>query len=75
MTATNEVLEERIKHLTSQVQAATSVAQKARTDLEEFEKAVEAREKKRLMTGISVLGSIVLSLVGIIWSYRSVIFK
>lgn len=75
MLATNEVLEERIKHLTAQVQAATSVAQKARTDLEEFEKAVEAREKKRLMTGISVLGSIVLSLVGIIWNYRSIIFK
>lgn len=75
MTATNEVLEERIKHLAAKVDQANAVAAKARDELEAFEKLVEAREKKRLMTGISVLGSIVLSLVGIIWNYRSVIFK
>lgn len=75
MSATNEVLEERVKHLTAQVEAAAAMAKEAKDELEAFEKLVEAREKKRLMTGISILGSVVLTLAGVIWNYRSVIFK
>lgn len=32
-------------------------------------------ERKRLMTGILMLGSVIMSLLGIIWAYRFVIFS
>lgn len=33
------------------------------------------RERARLKAGIGALGSVILALFGILWSYRSVIFK
>lgn len=35
----------------------------------------DVEEKKKLIWGISFLGSIILSLLGIIWNFRSAIFK
>lgn len=35
----------------------------------------EARERKRLLYGISTLGTVAMALFGVIWNYRSVIFK
>lgn len=37
--------------------------------------AIQKEEKRKLMWGISVLGSAVLALVGVIWAYRGVIFR
>ena len=34
-----------------------------------------ALERKQLVWGISVLGAAVMTLAGVIWSYRAVIFK
>ena len=38
-------------------------------------KAMKAEEKRRLIWGIGALGGAVLSLAGVIWSYREVIFR
>ena len=46
--------------------------QKQLIDLEKHE---AERETKRLMWGVSTLGAVVMTLGGIIWSYRAVIFK
>ena len=35
----------------------------------------QSAEKRQLMAGVSFLGAIVLTLFGVIWSYRSVIFR
>jgi len=34
-----------------------------------------ALERKQLVWGISILGAAVMTLAGVIWSYRAVIFK
>lgn len=34
-----------------------------------------AGERKQLLAGISFLGAIILTLSGVIWSYRGIIFK
>lgn len=44
-------------------------------ELKEFREEEQALEKKRLLWGISVLGSVIMTLGAVIWSYRSVIFK
>lgn len=44
-------------------------------DLKEFKEEEQAMEKKRLLWGISVLGSVIMTLGAVIWSYRAVIFK
>ena len=35
----------------------------------------DQQEKKQLLTGLSFLGAVILALLGVIWSYRSVIFR
>lgn len=42
---------------------------------EDFERKWEREEKRRLTAGISLLGSVVLGLFGLLWSYRAVIFQ
>jgi len=69
------LLEEKVKQLEFKLDSASTSISDLQKELENFEKTMETRERKRLVTGVSVLGSVVLSLLGIIWSYRSVIFK
>lgn len=38
-------------------------------------KDLEDAEKRKLLWGISALGSVILALGGVIWTYRGVIFK
>ena len=45
-------------------------AEEARMKIE-----IEVREKRKLLTGISVLGSIVLALASLIWAFRGDILK
>lgn len=68
MSTSTEVLEERLRHLTKDLE-------EVRSDLDRFRSDAELREKRNLIAGISILGSVALSLIGIIWSYRGVIFK
>lgn len=42
-------------------------------DKRERERTIE--ERKKLWAGISFLGGIVMSLMGIVWSFRGVIFR
>ena len=44
-------------------------------ELKAFKAAEEELERKRLTWGITALGSVVLTLGGVIWAYRGVIFK
>lgn len=45
------------------------------TELKRLEDETDELERKRLKWGITALGTIVMTLGGIIWQYRSVIFK
>lgn len=38
-------------------------------------KEIERAEKQKLRWGVSFLGSALLAVVGVLWSYRGVIFK
>jgi hypothetical protein len=56
--------------------------QNLKKDVEELEAHIAtqdlkrtSQEKRQLIAGISFLGSIVITLIGVIWSYRSVIFR
>jgi len=43
--------------------------------VEMYERRHEEQEKKRLLWGIGALGSVVMTLGSVIWTYRAVIFK
>lgn len=43
--------------------------------VEKLEKEVEDQEHRRLKWGVGALGSVVLTLGSVLWSYRSEIFK
>ena len=43
--------------------------------IQEIRDHYEKQERNRLMWGISSLGSLVILLGGVLWSYRAVIFK
>lgn len=44
-------------------------------NLVKLRQEIETAERRRLMYGIGALGAVISTLVGIIWSYRGVIFK
>lgn len=48
---------------------------KQANDIAQMKLDAELRERSRLKAGIGALGSIVLVLGGVLWSYRSVIFR
>jgi hypothetical protein len=43
--------------------------------MQEMTSYYEAQERSRLKWGISTLGTLVTILIGVVWNYRSVIFK
>ena len=45
------------------------------SEIKQMRREAETRERARLRAGIGALGSAVLTLIGIIWAYRAVIFK
>ena len=44
-------------------------------EIRRVEKQEAARERARLLWGISALGTVVMTLGALIWNYRAVIFK
>ena len=53
-----------------------------RTELRQLQELVDrqqddrnARERNVLVAGIALMGSVMLSLIGVIWAYRALIFK
>ncbi len=46
-----------------------------KVELETLETTMAERERKQLVAGISALGGLVLTLFGLIWSYRSIIVR
>jgi hypothetical protein len=52
----------------------TNRLDKLERELLSMRKEAAARERNWLRTGITVLGFLVVTLFGVIWSYRSVIF-
>lgn len=67
----NAVLEERVRNMGIANQNAIAAMQKEVDDLEDEIAALKENDKKTLRAGISLLGSVVLSLVGIIWAIVS----
>ncbi|MDH4541084.1 MULTISPECIES: hypothetical protein [Sulfitobacter] len=44
-------------------------------EIAQMKEAEAAKERQLLMVGITTLGGIVVTLFGVLWTYRSVIFK
>jgi hypothetical protein len=44
-------------------------------EIAQMKEAEAAKERQLLMVGITTLGGIVVTLFGVLWAYRSVIFK
>ncbi|UWR36137.1 hypothetical protein [Sulfitobacter sp. W074] len=44
-------------------------------EITQMKEAEAAKERQLLMVGITTLGGIVVTLFGVLWTYRSVIFK
>ena len=72
---TDNVLAYRVSQLEADLEkmAAEMAAIDARNQARD--EARVALERKQLVWGISVLGAAVMTLAGVIWSYRAVIFK
>lgn len=72
---TDEIWEYRLKQI--EVQSASDRKEVAdlKKRIADFETAEADRERKWLLWGIITLGGVVSGLFGLIWSYRSVIFR
>ncbi|MBY6113282.1 hypothetical protein KUW09_04915 [Mameliella alba] len=71
----SEVQEYRLLQAEKQLEAQAGQIDALKAEIAEVRHAEEERERKRLVWGISSLGSILMILAGVIWSYRGVIFK
>lgn len=75
MSNENELSEYKFSQLEARVNSLQVDITTVHKELEAY-KALESKlEKQRLTYGISLLGSILLALVGVVWSYRGIIFK
>ncbi len=75
MTSPGDLLAYRVSQLEKLVQdqAAELAAIEERNAQRDRERA--AQEQKQLLYGISFLGGIILTLFGVIWNFRGVIFR
>lgn len=70
------------KHMAKQDEEMTKLEEEIRanrvfyeTKMQEMKDAYDKQERSRLMWGISSLGSLVMLMGGVLWTYRGVIFK
>ena len=61
--------------LTYRLAQAEAEIRELREKVTQMERDAETRERARLKAGIGALGTVVLTLFGVLWGYRSVIFK
>lgn len=62
------IIEYRLKQAEAEIRTLKGLVESMRIEAQEM-------ERKRLLWGVTSLGSVVMALGGIIWAYRSVIFK
>ncbi len=75
MTNSNDVLVERISNLQYVVERQEARIKELENELENMERNISERDRKNLLWDISVLGGVVTTLIGVLWNYRSVIFR
>jgi Ca2+/Na+ antiporter len=72
-------LEEREKALAADLarykETHSAEVEELKAKIAEREQERQTEERRRLLAGISFLGSIILALVGVIWAYRGTIFQ
>ena len=68
------VIQWRVMELESDLRQLQSRLEVFEKEVHEKEKARQQQERRNLLAGIGALGSIITTLGGIIWAYRSVIF-
>ena len=49
--------------------------EKLEDDFKKFQRQMDEKERRNLAWGVGTLGTVVITLAGVIWSYRSVIFR
>lgn len=69
------LLVHRINELEESEKALSVKVQNLEAAISERERERQIEERRRLLAGISFLGSIILALVGVIWAYRGTIFQ
>ncbi|MEC7763402.1 MAG: hypothetical protein VX874_15980 [Pseudomonadota bacterium] len=69
------LLVDRLRRVELSEQTLAAEVDELKAKINEREQERQAEERKRLLAGISFLGSIILALFGVIWAYRAVIFQ
>lgn len=69
------VLQMRLEEYGRALEAEKQERQALEKEFKDFKKAMADRERANLFWGLGVLGSVVMALGGVLWSYRSVIFR
>ena len=64
----NEIIKYRLEQAEKDIERLSK-------ELHDFKEKEDQLEKKRLLWGISSLGTIIMALGSILWAYRGVIFK
>jgi hypothetical protein len=76
MVAPNlQVILHRLETAEEEIKALRDREQAMEQRLEERDRQRAVEEQRRLLAGIAALGSVVMALLGIIWSFRGTIFK
>ncbi len=65
----------KVQQLEKQREADQAQIVVLRAEVETLERSMADRERKQLAAGIAALGTLVLTLLGVIWSYRSIIVR
>ena len=68
------VIQYRVMELENDLRILQSRLEGFEKEVHEKEKVRQQQERRNLIAGIGALGSIITTLGGIIWAYRSVIF-
>lgn len=73
--AEREIVDYRLQQLEKAISDINESIGELKKDLHDFKEEERERERKRLLWGISSLGTLLTVTVGVIWSYRGVIFR
>lgn len=73
--ANDEILLYRLSQAEKHIAEQAADIERLNTKLNEMRIQDAAREKKQLMWGITTLGAVVMTLGGVLWAYRGIIFR
>ncbi len=71
----NDIYEFRLTSLEAENKDLRQSCEDMSKKFEAFEREQAEAERKRLLAGIKAIGGLLLTTIGVLWAYRSIIFK